>query len=163
MPQKSLRILLVMTVHRQVTYVQDATEVTTHLAGHDCTQTSNIRTGCHRSYYAIGVQHVASSARVWSFLWRKATPVIVGSSAGHMWKNNSKWYTLPSKFCVTFIQYTQFMRLVRHATCTEDSRGTYRVLVGRPEGRRPLEISRQRREVNIKMDHQELRWEHGLD
>jgi hypothetical protein len=45
----------------------------------------------------------------------------------------------------------------------EDSRGTYRVLVGKPEGKRPLGGSKHRREVNIKMDHQELRWGHGLD
>jgi hypothetical protein len=33
-----------------------------------------------------------------------------------------------------------------------DRRGTYRILVGRPEGKRPLERPRSRREENIKMD-----------
>jgi hypothetical protein len=36
--------------------------------------------------------------------------------------------------------------------------GAYRVLVGRPEGRRPLGRSRRRWEDNIKMDLQEVGW-----
>jgi hypothetical protein len=46
---------------------------------------------------------------------------------------------------------------------TENRRGEYRVLVRRPEGKRPLEGSRRRWEYNIKMDLQEVTWEHGLD
>jgi hypothetical protein len=42
-----------------------------------------------------------------------------------------------------------------------EKRGTYRILVGRPEGRRPLERPRHRWEDNIKMDLQEVRW--GMD
>jgi len=37
-----------------------------------------------------------------------------------------------------------------------DRRGVYRVLVGKPEGRRPLERPRRRWENNIKMDLQEV-------
>jgi hypothetical protein len=37
-------------------------------------------------------------------------------------------------------------------------RGVYRVLVGRPEGRRPLGRSRRRWEDNIKMDLQDVGW-----
>ena len=36
------------------------------------------------------------------------------------------------------------------------SRGVYRVLVGKPEGKRPLGIPRRRWEDNIKMDLQEV-------
>jgi hypothetical protein len=36
--------------------------------------------------------------------------------------------------------------------------GAYRVLVGRPEGRRPLGRPRRRWEDNIKMDLQEVVW-----
>jgi hypothetical protein len=43
-----------------------------------------------------------------------------------------------------------------------DGRGAYRMLVGRPEGRRPLERPRRRWEYNIKMDLQEVGWE-GVD
>jgi hypothetical protein len=35
-------------------------------------------------------------------------------------------------------------------------RGVYRVLVGKPEGKRPLGKSRRRREDNIKVDLQEV-------
>jgi hypothetical protein len=35
-------------------------------------------------------------------------------------------------------------------------RGAYRILVGRPEGRRPLERPRRRCEDNIQMDLQEV-------
>jgi hypothetical protein len=41
-------------------------------------------------------------------------------------------------------------------------RGSYRVLVGRPEGRRPLGRPRIRWEDNIKMDLQEVVWG-GMD
>jgi hypothetical protein len=37
-------------------------------------------------------------------------------------------------------------------------RGAYRVLVGRPEGRRPLGRPRHRWKDNIKMNLQEVRW-----
>jgi hypothetical protein len=40
-----------------------------------------------------------------------------------------------------------------------EGRGVYRVLVGRPEGRRPLERLRHRWEDNIKMDLREI----GID
>jgi len=35
-----------------------------------------------------------------------------------------------------------------------EKRGEYRVLVGNPEGKKPLGRPRHRRENNIKMDHQ---------
>jgi hypothetical protein len=38
-----------------------------------------------------------------------------------------------------------------------EGRGVYRVLVGRPEGRRPLGSPRRRWEDNIKMDLREIR------
>jgi hypothetical protein len=40
-----------------------------------------------------------------------------------------------------------------------EGRGVYRVLVGRPEGKRPLGRHRHRREDNIKMDLREI----GID
>jgi hypothetical protein len=39
-----------------------------------------------------------------------------------------------------------------------ERRGTYRVLVGKPEGRRPLRRPRRRKEDNIKMDLREVKW-----
>jgi hypothetical protein len=43
-----------------------------------------------------------------------------------------------------------------------EGRGVYRVLVGNPEGKRPLGIPRRRWEDNIKTDLQEVGW-YGLD
>jgi hypothetical protein len=43
-----------------------------------------------------------------------------------------------------------------------ERRGVYRVLVGKPEGKRPTGRSRPRWEENIKMDLQEAGWG-GMD
>jgi hypothetical protein len=53
------------------------------------------------------------------------------------------------------------MRWAGHEARTEETRGTYRILVGRPEGRRPLRRPRRRWEDNIKMDLQDVGW--GMD
>jgi hypothetical protein len=39
-----------------------------------------------------------------------------------------------------------------------EGRGAYRILLGSPEGRRPLGNPRRRWEDNIKMDLQEVGW-----
>jgi hypothetical protein len=39
-----------------------------------------------------------------------------------------------------------------------EERGAYRILVGRPEGRRPLGRPRRRWEDNIKMDLRKVEW-----
>jgi hypothetical protein len=44
-----------------------------------------------------------------------------------------------------------------------DSRGVYRVLVAMPEGKGPLGRPRHEWEDNIKMDLEEMGWQHGLD
>jgi len=48
------------------------------------------------------------------------------------------------------------MRWVEHVARMGDRRGVYRVLVRKPEGRRPLGRPRLRWEDNIKMDLQEV-------
>jgi len=48
------------------------------------------------------------------------------------------------------------IRRVGHATRMGERRGVYRVLMGKPEGKTPLERSRHRWEYNIKMDLQEV-------
>jgi hypothetical protein len=40
--------------------------------------------------------------------------------------------------------------------CSADGRGVYRVLVGKPEGKRPLGRPRHRREDNIRMNLKEV-------
>jgi hypothetical protein len=43
------------------------------------------------------------------------------------------------------------IRWARHVECNREKRNTYRILVGIPEGKRPLGRPRQRWEDNIKM------------
>jgi len=49
-----------------------------------------------------------------------------------------------------------------HVARTGESTGVYRVLVGKPEGKRPLGKSRCRWEDNTETDLQEVRWG-GMD
>jgi hypothetical protein len=58
---------------------------------------------------------------------------------------------------------TRRMRWEGHVARMGHRRSAYRILVGRPEGRRPLGRPRHRWEDNIKMDLQEVGWGHGLD
>ena len=48
------------------------------------------------------------------------------------------------------------MRWAGHVARTGERRGVYRVLVGKPDGKRTLMRPRRRREDNIKMDLQEV-------
>ena len=48
------------------------------------------------------------------------------------------------------------MRWAGHVTRMGEDRGVHRVLVGKPEGKRPLGRPRRRLEDNIKMDLQEV-------
>jgi len=48
------------------------------------------------------------------------------------------------------------MRWAGHVARLGERKGVYRVLVGKPEGKRPLERPRGRWEDNIKMDLQEV-------
>jgi hypothetical protein len=51
------------------------------------------------------------------------------------------------------------LRWAGHVARMGEERGAYRILVGRPEGRRPLGRPRCRWEDNIKMDIREVGWE----
>jgi hypothetical protein len=51
------------------------------------------------------------------------------------------------------------LRWAGHVARMGEERGAYRILVGRPEGRRPLGRPRRRWEDNIKMDIREVGWE----
>jgi hypothetical protein len=51
------------------------------------------------------------------------------------------------------------MRLARHVASMGEGRGVYRVLVERPEGKRPLGRPRRRWENNIKVDLRKI----GID
>jgi hypothetical protein len=51
------------------------------------------------------------------------------------------------------------MRWAEHVAAMGEERGVYRVLVGRPEGKRPLRRPRRKWEDNIKLDLRET----GID
>jgi hypothetical protein len=53
------------------------------------------------------------------------------------------------------------MRWAGHVAHMGEKTGAYRILVGRPEGRRPLGRPRRRWESNLKLDLQEVGW--GMD
>jgi hypothetical protein len=55
-----------------------------------------------------------------------------------------------------YIKYLIEMRWAGHVARIGEGRGVYRVLVGKPEGKRPLGRPRCRREDNIKVDLQEV-------
>jgi len=55
------------------------------------------------------------------------------------------------------------MRWEVHVARMGERRGVYRVLAGKPEGKRLLGRPRGRWEDNNKMDLQEVGWGHGLD
>jgi hypothetical protein len=50
------------------------------------------------------------------------------------------------------------MRCVGHVACIGEERKVYRILVGRPEGERPLGRLRHRWEDGIQMDFREIGW-----
>jgi hypothetical protein len=54
------------------------------------------------------------------------------------------------------------MRWAGHVARMGDKRNTYRILVGKPEGKRPLGRPRRRWVDNIKIDLREIGWD-GMD
>ena len=55
------------------------------------------------------------------------------------------------------------MRWAGYVAPVGERRRVYRVLVGKPEGKRPLGRPRHKLEVNIKMDFKEVGWGCGQD
>ena len=66
----------------------------------------------------------------------------------------SDLYSLPN---IVRVVNSRRMRWARHVMRMAEGRGVHRVLVGKPEGKRPLGRPRRRWEDNIKMDLQEVR------
>jgi len=65
----------------------------------------------------------------------------------------SDLYSLPN---IVRVVKSRRMRWAGHVARMGEERGVHRVLVGRPEGKRPLGRPRRRLEDNIKMDLQEV-------
>jgi hypothetical protein len=73
--------------------------------------------------------------------------------------HNEELNDLYSSPNITRVVKSRRMRRAGHVARMGNRRGAYRVLVGRPEGRRPLGRPRRRWEDDIKMDLQEMGWE----
>jgi hypothetical protein len=65
----------------------------------------------------------------------------------------SDLYSLPN---IVRVVKSRRMRLAGHVVRMEEGRGVHRVLMGKPEGKRPLRRPRHRWEDNIKMDLQDV-------
>ena len=65
----------------------------------------------------------------------------------------SDLYYLPK---IVWVVKLRRMKWVGHVACMGEGRGVHRVLVGKPEGRRPLGRPRLRWEDNVKTDLQEV-------
>ena len=57
---------------------------------------------------------------------------------------------------ISSVSSIMLMRWAGHVARMGEGRGVYRVLVGKPEGKRPLGRPRRRWEDNIRMDLQEV-------
>jgi hypothetical protein len=68
-----------------------------------------------------------------------------------------------ASFLLVFILLSRRMRWAGDVARMGAGRNLYRVLVGKPEGRRPLARPRRRWEDGIKMDLREIGWEVGVD
>jgi hypothetical protein len=73
--------------------------------------------------------------------------------------HNNELHTLYSSPHIVRMIKSRRMRWAGHVACMGEGRGVYRVLVGRPEGKRPLGRPRHRWEDSIKMDLREI----GID
>ena len=70
-----------------------------------------------------------------------------------LWEELSDLYSLPN---IVRVVKSSRMRWAGHVARMGQGRGVHGVLVGKPEGKRPLGRPRRRWEDNIKMDLQEV-------
>jgi hypothetical protein len=77
--------------------------------------------------------------------------------------HNEELYTLYSSPNIIRVIKSRRLRWTGRVARMGERRGSYRALVGIPEGRKPLGRSRHKWEDNIKMDLREVGWRHRLD
>ena len=70
--------------------------------------------------------------------------------------HNEELYALYSSLNIVPVIKSRRHRRAEHVARMGERRGAYRVLVGKPEGRRPLGRPRRRSEDNIKMNFREF-------
>jgi hypothetical protein len=73
--------------------------------------------------------------------------------------HNDELHSLYSSPNIVKVIKSRRMRWAGHMACMGEGRGVYRVLVGKPDGRRPFGRPRRRWEDNIKIDLREI----GID
>jgi hypothetical protein len=70
--------------------------------------------------------------------------------------HNNELHNLYSSLNIVRMIKSRRLRWAEHVACIGGGRGVYRVLVGKPNGKRPLGRRRHRWEGNIKLDLQEI-------
>jgi hypothetical protein len=60
---------------------------------------------------------------------------------------------------ITIVSFQERTRWAGHVARIGEKRNAYRILAGKPEGKRPLGRPRRRWLENIKMDLREIRWD----
>ena len=69
-----------------------------------------------------------------------------------------EWRRLHNKELYALYSSPSIIRVIKSRRQIGESRGAYRVLVGKPEGMRPLERPRRRWKNNSKIDLREVGW-----
>jgi hypothetical protein len=77
--------------------------------------------------------------------------------------HNQKLYALYSSPNISQAIKSRRLRWAGHVARMGERRGAYRILVGKPEERRPLGRLKRRWEDNIKLDPTDVGWGYGLD
>ena len=124
-------------------------------------------------YRTIILPVVLYGCETWSLILREEHRLrvsenrVLGGILGHNsdevtreWRklhNGEPKYLYSSPSIVRVIK-SRRMRWVGHVARMGERRGAFRVLVGKPEGKRPLGRPRRRWEDNIRMDPQEVGW-----
>jgi hypothetical protein len=86
----------------------------------------------------------------------------VGESGGEGWgrlQNEELPNFYPTPNSIRVIK-SMSMRSTEHVARMVEMRNAYKILIGKPEGKRTLERLRRGSEGNIRLNHREIYWEH---
>jgi hypothetical protein len=122
-------------------------------------------------YKTVILPVVLYGCETWSLTLRKEHKLRISENRvlrrifGHKREEDGSWrklhndelHSLHSSPNIFKVIKSRRMRWAGHVACMGEGRGVYRVLVGRPEGKRPLGRPRRRWEDNIKIDLIEIR------
>jgi hypothetical protein len=76
--------------------------------------------------------------------------------------HNEELYNLYSSLNIIRMIRSRRMRWAEHVARIGETMNVYRILVGKPEGKRPLGKPRRRWMNNIKLNHRDIGWD-GVD